>query len=426
MKKERDEFDDIFRSKLHNFEAETDPGDWEAIAERLPQGGRTVPIHRFRRYWVAAAVILLLIASGEIYYYMMKTSEPVTVAEMELLKQPPATPQPETATGAVSSGAKELLAESGQPDKVEKQLSNVQTYSVVKRSLAPADRKAEPAVKAIDAVERVAESSGRMKEKEEEVTKEKEDKPATPVISSTESRPLIADALDAGQKAGKRKRWGFGMGAGSYSTGTDQLVSGFVLKSSNIPQIDKQLEFLNSPNFYTDQEAPKTNIEHKRSLSFGLGVSYSLTDRWALQSGLTYTMLSSEWETNKEYHAELKQKIHYLGIPLGITYKIAEWQRFQLYGTAGFLSEYKLTGTLKTKIYSGEEIIGMDSEKIHMKPWQFSINTRVGISYPILRFVSAYVEGGAIYYFDNGSSIETIRTEKPFDVNMQVGLRLGF
>lgn len=34
--KERDIFDDLFRSKLQNFEADTMPGDWEAIADRLP------------------------------------------------------------------------------------------------------------------------------------------------------------------------------------------------------------------------------------------------------------------------------------------------------------------------------------------------------------------------------------------------------
>ena len=33
--KERDTFDDLFCSKLQDFEADTMPGDWEAIADRL-------------------------------------------------------------------------------------------------------------------------------------------------------------------------------------------------------------------------------------------------------------------------------------------------------------------------------------------------------------------------------------------------------
>ena len=42
------------------------------------------------------------------------------------------------------------------------------------------------------------------------------------------------------------------------------------------------------------------------------------------------------------------------------------------------------------------------------------------------RFVNVFVEGGVAYYFDNGSSIETIRSEKPFNAGFNVGLRLGF
>ena len=47
---------------------DTLPGDWEAIADRLP-GKAPVPLRRTLRYWVAAAVISLLVVSGGIYLY---------------------------------------------------------------------------------------------------------------------------------------------------------------------------------------------------------------------------------------------------------------------------------------------------------------------------------------------------------------------
>ena len=49
---------------------------------------------------------------------------------------------------------------------------------------------------------------------------------------------------------------------------------------------------------------------------------------------------------------------------------------------------------------------------------------RAGVSYPIIRFVSAFAEVGASYYFDNGSEIETIHSEKPFNMSLQFGFRL--
>ena len=63
--KERDIFDDLCRSKLQEFEADTMPGDWEAIADRLSVE-KSVPFRRALRYWAAAAVISLLVVTGSI------------------------------------------------------------------------------------------------------------------------------------------------------------------------------------------------------------------------------------------------------------------------------------------------------------------------------------------------------------------------
>lgn len=66
--KERDIFDDLCRSKLQDFEADTMPGDWEAIADRLPVK-KSVPFRRTLRYWAAAAVISLLVVTGGVYVF---------------------------------------------------------------------------------------------------------------------------------------------------------------------------------------------------------------------------------------------------------------------------------------------------------------------------------------------------------------------
>ena len=77
--KERDIFDDLFRSKLQDFEADTMPGDWEAIADRLPVK-KSVPFRRTLRYWGAAAVISLLVVTGGVYVFN-RDREHLPVAE---------------------------------------------------------------------------------------------------------------------------------------------------------------------------------------------------------------------------------------------------------------------------------------------------------------------------------------------------------
>ena len=167
-------------------------------------------------------------------------------------------------------------------------------------------------------------------------------------------------------------------------------------------------------------------MKHKTPVSVGMSVSYSLNNRFALVTGLNYSLLSSSWETTDTYHNKTSQKLHFIGVPLSLSYKIAEWKRFQVYAAAGVMTEVNVSGKLVTKKYMHKELYEKESEHIRMKEWMWSVNARAGVSYPLLRFVSLYAEVGADYYFDNGSSIETVRSEKPFNVNLQAGFRLGF
>ena len=74
MEKERDTFDDLFRSKLQDFEVDTMPGDWEAIADRLPVKA-PVPFRRTLRYWAAAAVVSLLMITSGVYLFKSENKQ---------------------------------------------------------------------------------------------------------------------------------------------------------------------------------------------------------------------------------------------------------------------------------------------------------------------------------------------------------------
>lgn len=82
MEKERDTIDDLFRSKLQDFEVDTMPGDWEAIADRLP-GKAPVPFRRTLRYWAAAAVISLLMITSSVYLFISEKEATPIAAKIE-------------------------------------------------------------------------------------------------------------------------------------------------------------------------------------------------------------------------------------------------------------------------------------------------------------------------------------------------------
>ena len=213
------------------------------------------------------------------------------------------------------------------------------------------------------------------------------------------------------------------MGGGGLSMGADNLVPQYetnsrVLKSENLMSLN---------SFDAEKKDPaKTDIHHKTPIGVGISISRYLNNRFSLQTGLTYSYLRSEWSTNNTYHIENDQRLHFIGIPLSLTYKIAEWNRFMFYASAGGMAEMNVAGKRRMKLFSDEVEIAKQSEHIRMKEWLWSVNARAGVSYPIIRFVSAFAEVGASYYFDNGSEIETIHSEKPFNMSLQFGFRFGF
>ena len=394
MEKERDTFDDLFRSKLQDFEVDTMPGDWEAIADRLPVKA-PVPFRRTLRYWAAAAVVSLLMITSGVYLFKSETEASVTQVQ----------PVEERITASPVAAVQQPVMQA--------------TY---KATVKVAEN--EPAViSSDDDMEENAEVIT-LPDNTAVVETEEVAQDYPEVGSADDTRSLIADAAPVGKKDKEvsPRRWGFGMGGGSVTAGTSNSLNTYALKNTSLT--DQELLFLNSANF--ENSARKTNVKHKTPVSLGMSVSYSLNNRFALVTGLNYSLLSSSWETSDAYHNKTSQKLHFIGIPLSLTYRIAEWKRFQVYAAAGVMTEVNVAGKLVTKKYMHNELYEKEADHIRMKEWFWSVNARAGVSYPLLRFVSLYAEVGADYYFDNGSSIETVRSEKPFNVNLQAGFRFGF
>lgn len=419
-KNDIDNLEDLFRSKLQDFEAETAPGDWEAIEKRLPSA-RIVPFYRTFRFRAAAAVIALLLIGGGIYMVDRNDVQPLPLVQ-EVEKQ----------TKTLESRMKEesaVLAE-----KAGEKESSSEPAAVPRRTIASSVVAAKT-VRGDSPVVFEQRDVIQMKELErdtepvEEVKSEVDDVDVDPQpLRSVTARALPADVVEKTTQAKEKKprKWGFGMGAGSLSLGTDNVVAQYVTQSTAL----RAENLLVMNNKATDGESvrglPKTDVDHKMPLSFGLGVSRMLNNRLALQSGITYTYLQSEWQTNGTIYGKTKQGLHFIGIPLSLTYLFAEWGGFDFYGTAGVMGEVNVAGRLSTQLIAGDEEKGKIKEDIRMKKPMWSLNARIGVSYPLISFLNAYAEGGAGYYFDNGSDIETIRSEKPFNVGFQVGLRLGF
>ena len=159
---------------------------------------------------------------------------------------------------------------------------------------------------------------------------------------------------------------------------------------------------------------------HYQPIRYGLSMRYCLNSRWAVETGIIYSLLTSDIEyTTNGYTIpiEMKQRLNYIGIPLKAEYLLWESRHFNVYVSGGTTIEKMVKG-------SQENTRTGTKENVSIRSLQLSVNSGIGAEYKFSNLFSIYAEPGLSYFFDNGSSISTFYQDKPLNFNLNVGLRL--
>jgi len=185
----------------------------------------------------------------------------------------------------------------------------------------------------------------------------------------------------------------------------------------------------NSPtNIWATPENLDVSLEGYKAayslpISFGLSFSLPLFSNLELMTGLNYTYLSgtiSGQEAN--YSFDLKQELHYLGIPLKIAVKFLKLGHFGAYGAVGGTLEKGLAGVQKSNV---DYTNGTSNDWNHSQQvdgFQTSLTGQIGITYELNKTFNIYFEPGVSYYQPSDQPISS-RTEEPFNFNLGLGLR---
>lgn len=165
---------------------------------------------------------------------------------------------------------------------------------------------------------------------------------------------------------------------------------------------------------------------YRQPVRLGARVSYPLNNRFALETGLNYTALEADTKTGYESDfTATNQELHYIGIPLNLRMKVWHWNALDFYLTAGGMAEKCVGGHISTyRVTEGQELSNI-REHLTEKPLQWSTNFSAGLQCNFTPNIGLFVEPGMSYYFDNGSSVRTIYKDKPFNFNLNLGLRVG-
>lgn len=89
--------------------------------------------------------------------------------------------------------------------------------------------------------------------------------------------------------------------------------------------------------------------QHDHPITFGISLSKSISKRWSLEMGLQYSLLKSRSTMgNGSYYIGKRQKIHYLGIPIRMSYHMADYKHLSAYGSAGVSLQIPIYGKVNS------------------------------------------------------------------------------
>ncbi len=179
-----------------------------------------------------------------------------------------------------------------------------------------------------------------------------------------------------------------------------------------------------------NQPEVQEEYSHKIPVKVGLTARYNITGRLGIEAGLTYSILSSSVktgnsETGKNWSTG-SQTLHYLGIPLNISFNILNSRYVNIYVTGGGMMEKSISGSIKTDEYVDGKFDRTLTTNISPKGLQWSVNAAAGVQANILPQLGFFVEPGVSHHFKNGSRVRSIYTDKPTDFSLGFGLRYSF
>lgn len=431
--------------RLGSYEKDAPEGLWEGISRELPKlndGGMLThkPQHNAAfRIWRVAGVAAAASVALVIGYSFLgnDTKDNINIAtnttnhhNMLASSQKPIGNEP---TGVCAEQATHSAddASTEQPT-----LANASTEqptlakaSTEQPKLAKASTK-QPTLASASMETDVKEEDGKKEENGKE-NEQAEVKPAkredSRVLRKNQDDALLAynDVTERRGSADAPSRWTVstgtmgGLGASGTTTAYGDylvLASPGVMDAKDSPMLD-----MNTVNRDVEQ---KTEYDHRLPIRMGLSVAYALTDRLSIGTGLTYTRLSSDIkDASMESNYSGEQRLHYVGIPVNVSYKVASSRWISLYGTAGVLAEKCVSGTTDEGYVVNNTVQQTNTHDISTKPLQMSVNAGVGIQFNVHDNVGIYAEPGLSYYFDDGSALQTIYKEKPLNFNLNVGVR---
>ena len=183
-----------------------------------------------------------------------------------------------------------------------------------------------------------------------------------------------------------------------------------------------------TPSYQKTGIQEKSTSAYRIPVSVGLGLRYRITPKFSVGTGVTYSILSRNFTglynqvdggvVTRTIEGDVNHEMQYIGIPLNFYFDMLESNTMKFYMYGGGAADWCISNKYR-----------MTSESITLsepvKGFQYSVGAGFGVEFKASDLVGVYFDPGVKYYFHSDHP-KSIRTDKPFMVNFEAGLRFNF
>jgi len=395
---ERNEFDQRLRDRLEGV-IEPAPDVWEGISKGLDRRHRLVVI---RRWSVTVAAAAAAVAIALLVFRGPRTAGPVEAPQQTARVQQPA---------VAPVAPVEERVETQEIAPIQEQIRSFTRSQAV--AVARVDKKQQAVVE---------ESTEQQPVAVEETPAEEAAPVAEPVRPKEEvvDNRLTEDQLPAGF-------WTEGALEDISADRSRPAHTSQIAILSNLTTVSPEGGLLYQPGaMHASSQTGKSTATSKVEplattpkfyvpLTLGLQVDFSLSDRFAIGTGLSYSYLVSQYDmlVDKVLYENAYNQLHYVGIPLRFSYHVVQTPHFGFYAAAGAAVE---------KCVAQRYVYGSNTLYEKVGGVQWSANLGVGIEYWFVPRVGLYFDPSLVYFFDNSQPL-SVRTQQPLQAKLEVGIR---
>ena len=179
-----------------------------------------------------------------------------------------------------------------------------------------------------------------------------------------------------------------------------------------------------------NQPEVNDSYTHKMPVKLGLTARYAFTNLLGIESGLTYSLLQSDIKRGSESTtgswSNSEQTLHYLGVPLNLTFNFLNSKYVDVYASAGGMMEFGVKGSIKTTDHLHNSMTSTHQNAITPKGLLWSVNATAGVQVNVLPSLGIYVEPGMSHHFKNDRQPRSSYTDRPTNFALGFGLRYTF